>query len=97
MLLKGRPQVVGDRIGEGLELTVGPLELPVGLLQVAVGVLELSIGGLELEPDVLSLDAAVREHPGHAEEHQADRKPAEQHEEGRLLRQPGSKLGSVLK
>src|SRR5918997_106833 len=86
---QGSPKVVGDRVGEGLELLVGRLQLPVGLLEVAVGVLQLPVGGLELRADALGLEAAVREHPGDAEEHQAYRQPAQQHEE----REAGSPAG----
>src|SRR5215213_10167446 len=63
---QGGPQIVGDRVGERLQLPVGPFELPVGVLQVLAG--------------ILGQHAAAHEHPGDAEEQDAYAYAAGEHE-----------------
>src|SRR5215216_2152612 len=62
-----RPQVVGDGVGERLELAIGRLELAVGVFQVP--------------PGLLGSHAAADKHEGYAEEQEARRETANEHEE----------------
>ena len=81
---QGRPEVVRNRVGERLQLPVGPLEFPVGVLQIFAG--------------ILGQGAAAHEHPGDTEEEEADAYAADEHEDaGRLLSAPLLNPGSVAK